>query len=75
MATAMTETTTVVTITIRPSVRLRENEPQMSPTACCSNNSRNQCSDAPRMGKVSPPSGPWNDRNCDHSSVAFAGSP
>ena len=38
----MTDTTTVTTITIRPSTKLRLKLPQMSPTACCSNRSRNQ---------------------------------
>ncbi len=58
----ITETTIVVTITTRPSVSERLNEPQMSPTACSSNRSKNQCSEAPFIGKVSPPLGPWKLR-------------
>ena len=49
-------------LTISPNTSDRRNEPQMSPTACSWKRSRNQWSEAPCMGKVSPPPGPWNDR-------------
>jgi len=52
----------VTAMTISPRIRERENEPPKSPTACCSVRFLNQCSDDPFIGKVSPPSGPWNDR-------------
>ncbi len=58
----ITENTTVVTMTIRPSAKDRPNEPQISPTACCSNRSENQCVETPFIGKVNPPCVPWNDR-------------
>src|SRR5579859_1260266 len=59
---AATEITTVAAITITPSITDRCSAPPISPTACCSNSRTNQRSETPFIGKVRPPSGPWNDR-------------
>ena len=40
----------------------RVKAPAKSPVRSCSNSAWNQCSDVPRIGNVSPPVGPWNDR-------------
>ncbi len=54
---------TVAAMTISASMMERRNAPPRSPTICVPNSRPNQCSDAPFIGKVRPPSGPWNDRS------------
>src|SRR5580704_12314803 len=58
---AASDTTTVVAITMVANANDRASEPPKSPTAWVSNNRRNQWNENPFIGKVSPPSGPWND--------------
>jgi len=53
---------TVIAVTTSPRVSERRKEPLKSPTRCCSNSAANQCVENPFIGKVRPPSGPWNDR-------------
>ena len=52
---------TVSTITTRPSLIERPKALQMSITPTPSNSDSNQKVEKPRIGKVSPPSGPWKD--------------
>ena len=55
----------MITVTLSTSAASnseRANAPAKSPVRSCANSAWNQCSDAPRIGKVSPPVGPWNDR-------------
>ena len=55
-------TSTVAAMTMNASATDRRNAPPRSPTNCVPNKRPNQCSEAPFIGKVRPPSGPWNDR-------------
>ena len=59
---ASTDSTMVSTITRRPSSSERWNAAPMSTMPPPAKSCENQCSDPPRIGKVRPPSGPWNDR-------------
>ncbi len=47
------------TITTAPSPTERRNAAAMSTTPMPSQSLANQCSETPRIGNVSPPSGPW----------------
>ena len=58
----MKETTTVTTVTIAPSISDRRKDPPKSPTIWVSNRFANHRVEKPRIGKVSPPSGPWKER-------------
>ena len=58
---AASENTTVTTITTHARVNERANDASKSPTICCSKSFPNQCTDTPFIGKVRPPSTPWND--------------
>ncbi len=55
------DTSTVTTMVARLRIIERWKEPAKSPTICFSNRLPNQCTDTPRIGKVSPPDGPWKD--------------
>ena len=55
---ASTDSTTVHSITARPRPSERHSAAPMSTTPRPSASLANQCSDTPRIGKVSPPSGP-----------------
>ncbi len=59
---ASSEITTVSAMTMSASMIERVSEPPKSPTACAGTALANQCVETPRIGKVRPPSGPWNDR-------------
>src|SRR3990167_5832705 len=59
---ASTDNTTVHSITATPRPSERHSAAPMSTTPRPSASLENQCSDTPRMGKVSPPSGPWKLR-------------
>ena len=56
---ASSDSSTVSTITTAPSASERRKAAPMSTTPRPSHSCAYQCSDTPRIGKVSPPSGPW----------------
>ena len=56
---ASTDSTTVKPITTAPSISERRKAAPMSTVPRPSASLWNQCSETPRSGKVSPPSGPW----------------
>ena len=64
---------TVAAMTITPSNSDRTSAEPMSPTACSWNRRLNQCSDTPRIGKVSPPSGP--SHQAQYAGLAAAARP
>jgi hypothetical protein len=57
----ITETTTVVTMTIRPSTATGETAPDVAHRLLLEEVVE-PVSETPRIGKVSPPCGPWKDR-------------
>ena len=59
---AASEITTVVTITISPSSSERCSAAAEIADRLALEQAANQCSETPFIGKVRPPSGPWNDR-------------
>ena len=59
---AETESTTVSTMTTRPSLSERLKAAPMSTMPVPENTLPNHTSETPFIGKVRPPSGPWNDR-------------
>ena len=62
---------TVRTATTTARANERESAGQKAPESCCSRKRlRNQRSDTPRSGKVSPPLSPWNDRTTTQISGA-----
>ncbi|EWS53143.1 hypothetical protein X551_04069 [Methylibium sp. T29] len=56
---ALSASSTVSTITTAPSASERRSAAPMSTTPRPFHSSWYQCSDNPRIGSVSPPSGPW----------------
>ena len=57
----MTEITTVSTMTTSARRKERQNAPPISTDPVFDSSTSNQWSETPRIGKTSPPSGPWKE--------------